>query len=76
METQLVTLRKTLLENFASYDALAKKLKTLPCAKGSAQEKLQINIGIMAGGFLSSEMGGLQVSVALGFHQQSSDDVG
>ncbi|CED85205.1 FYVE finger-containing protein [Phaffia rhodozyma] len=78
IEIQLAAYRKTLLENFASYDILAKKLRNIPCEKGSAQEKLQVNIGIMAGGFLASEMGGLQKSLSKQKrqHKHSTSSVG
>jgi hypothetical protein len=60
-EKTMVELRRTLLESFATYDALAKRIRGLPCAKGSSQERLQIGIGVRAGGWLAKEMTAVEV---------------
>lgn len=57
----MVDLRRTLLESFSTYDALAKRLRGLPCTKESAQEKVQVGVGIRAGSWLAKEMGAVEV---------------
>ncbi|KAE9402642.1 hypothetical protein BT96DRAFT_1017579 [Gymnopus androsaceus JB14] len=62
--------RKSLLKSFASYDALAKKIRNIPCkdAKGnpikrtggvSSQERVQAAIAVRAARFLEARMVGL-----------------
>lgn len=59
----MVELRRTLLESFSTYDALAKRIRGLPCTKGSSQERLQIGIGVHAGGWLAKEMTAVEVGL-------------
>lgn len=56
--------RKRLLEAFAQYDALAKKIKQLPCPNGpaSSQARIQAAILMRANLFLQKNMFPLQVS--------------
>lgn len=55
--------RKKLLESFAEYDAIAKKIQKLPCpaGPGSSQERLQTAILTRANLFLQKNMFPLQV---------------
>ena len=53
--------RKRLLEAFAQYDALAKRIRKLPCAPGSSQDRIQAAIIIRANNFLQKHMFPLQV---------------
>ena len=53
--------RKRLLEAFAQYDALAKRIRKLPCAPGSSQDRIQAAILIRATNFLQKHMFPLQV---------------
>jgi rabenosyn-5 len=59
--------RKRLLEAFAQYDALSKKIRRLPCpaGPGSSQERVQIAIMTRANLFLQKNMFPLQVSVSI-----------
>ncbi|RPD66331.1 hypothetical protein L227DRAFT_492519 [Lentinus tigrinus ALCF2SS1-6] len=52
--------RKRLLEAFAQYDALAKRIRKLPCAPGSSQDRIQGAIIIRANNFLQKHMFPLQ----------------
>lgn len=56
--------RKRLLEAFAQYDALAKRIKGLPCANGpwSSQSRIQSAIAMRASLFLQRNMFPLQAS--------------
>lgn len=62
-EKEAALLRRSLLESFAAYDALAKRIRALPCERGSTQERLQQAIGISAATFLQREMAPLQVGL-------------
>lgn len=62
----MVDLRRTLLESFSTYDTLARRLRGLPCTKGSAQEKVQVGVGIRAGSWLAKEMGAVEVRTCTG----------
>ena len=57
--------RKRLVEAFAQYDALAKKIKQLPCpgGPGSSQDRVQSAILSRATIFLHKNMFPLQVSL-------------
>lgn len=59
------SLRKRLLEDFAHYDALAKRIRKIPTpnGKGSSQERVQLAIGSRANIFLQKNMFPLQVRV-------------
>ncbi|CDO72894.1 hypothetical protein BN946_scf185002.g79 [Trametes cinnabarina] len=52
--------RKRLLEAFAQYDALAKRIRKLPCAPGSSQDRVQNAILTRANLFLQKHMFPLQ----------------
>ncbi|KAI0724038.1 FYVE zinc finger-domain-containing protein [Cerioporus squamosus] len=52
--------RKRLLEAFAQYDALAKRIRKLPCPPGSSQERIQAAIISRANLFLQKNMFPLQ----------------
>ena len=56
--------RKRLLEAFAQYDALAKRMRKLPCpgGPGSSQDRVQQAIILRANNFLQKNMFPLQVS--------------
>ena len=54
--------RKRLLEAFGQYDALAKRIRQLPCAPGSSQDRIQGAIASRANHFLQKNMLPLQVS--------------
>ncbi len=53
--------RKRLLEAFAQYDALAKRIRKLPCPPGSSQDRIQAAILNRANLFLQKHMFPLQV---------------
>jgi len=53
-------LRKRLLDAFADYDALAKRIRDLPCAPGSSQDRIQSAIIMRANLFLQQHMFPLQ----------------
>lgn len=57
--------RKRLLEAFAEYDALAKRIRKLPCPEGpgSSQDRVQAAILIRANLFLQKNMFPLQVCI-------------
>lgn len=57
--------RKRLLEAFAQYDALAKRIRKIPCpeGKGSSQDRVQAAIVMRANLFLQKNMFPLQVTV-------------
>ncbi|KAI8998458.1 FYVE zinc finger-domain-containing protein [Trametes punicea] len=52
--------RKRLLDAFAQYDALAKRIRKLPCAPGSSQDRVQNAILTRANLFLQKHMFPLQ----------------
>ncbi|KAI0636775.1 FYVE zinc finger-domain-containing protein [Trametes polyzona] len=52
--------RKRLLEAFAQYDALAKRIRKLPCAPGSSQDRIQNAVLTRANLFLQKHMFPLQ----------------
>lgn len=54
--------RKRLLEVFSQYDALAKRIRNLPCPPGSSQERVQQAVLTRANLFLQQNMFPLQVS--------------
>ena len=56
--------RKRLLEAFAQYDALAKRIRKIPCpgGKGSSQDRVQTAIVTRANLFLQKNMFPLQVN--------------
>lgn len=53
--------RKKLLEMFAQYDGVAKKIRALPCTAGSSQDRVQMAVAARAAGFLQKHMFPLQV---------------
>lgn len=62
--------RKRLLEAFAQYDALAKRIKELPCPNGSwsSQSRIQLAIAMRASLFLQRNMFPLQASFVPHFY--------
>ncbi|KAI5987575.1 FYVE-domain-containing protein [Pisolithus albus] len=54
------TARKRLLDAFAEYDALSKRLRNLPCPPGSSQDRVQLAILTRANIFLQKNMFPLQ----------------
>ncbi|KAG8899182.1 carboxypeptidase Y-deficient [Tulasnella sp. 403] len=48
--------RKELLEMFSEYDTISKKIRTLPAASGSSQDRLQAAIMMRANIFLQQHM--------------------
>ncbi|KAJ7593040.1 FYVE zinc finger-domain-containing protein [Mycena floridula] len=52
--------RKRLLEVFAQYDALAKRIRKLPCPQGSSQDRIQMAVMTRANLFLQKHMFPLQ----------------
>lgn len=52
--------RKRLLDAFADYDALSKRIVALPCAQGGSQERVQAAIRTRANLFLQQHMFPLQ----------------
>lgn len=61
--------RKRLLEAFAQYDGLSKRIRKIPCpgGKGSSQDRVQMAILSRANLFLQKNMFPLQVSLNLIF---------
>jgi rabenosyn-5 len=59
--------RKRLLEAFAQYDALAKRIRKIPCpgGKGSSEDRVQLAILSRANLFLQKNMFPLQVCIVL-----------
>jgi len=59
--------RKRLLEAFAEYDALSKRIRNLPCPSGpgSSQDRVQMAVLTRANLFLQKNMFPLQVSLSL-----------
>jgi rabenosyn-5 len=53
--------RKRLVEAFAHYDTAAKRIRNLPCAMGSSQDRIQTAILTRANLFLQKNMFPLQV---------------
>ncbi len=64
-EKEATAARKRLLEAFAEYDALAKRIRKLPCPEGpgSSQDRVQAAILIRANLFLQKNMFPLQVCI-------------
>lgn len=58
---QAPNLRRRLLEDFAKYDAIAKRIRTLRCVPGSSQDRVQVAILNRANLFLQRNMFPLQV---------------
>lgn len=58
-------MRKHLLQCFADYDALAKRIAKIPCpgGTGSSQERVQSAIALRANVFLQKNMFPLQVGI-------------
>ncbi|KAG6335722.1 hypothetical protein ID866_3364 [Astraeus odoratus] len=54
------TARKRLLEAFAEYDALSKRIRNLPCLPGSPQDRVQLAVVTRANLFLQKNMFPLQ----------------
>ncbi|KAI0054176.1 hypothetical protein FA95DRAFT_1616372 [Auriscalpium vulgare] len=52
--------RKRILEAFSQYDALAKRIRQLPAAKGSSQDRVQAAVLTRANNFLQKNMFPLQ----------------
>ena len=61
--TEVTMARKRLVEAFAQYDALAKRIRMLPCPQGqnSSQDRIQTAILTRANLFLQKNMFPLQV---------------
>ncbi|TBU65620.1 FYVE-domain-containing protein [Dichomitus squalens] len=57
---EATAVRKRLLEAFGQYDALAKRIRQLPCAPGSSQDRIQGAIASRANHFLQKNMLPLQ----------------
>jgi hypothetical protein len=55
--------RKRLLDGFAQYDSLSKRIQKLPCANGSSQYRVQMAIVNRANLFLQKHMFPLQVEL-------------
>ena len=57
--------RKRLLDSFAQYDKISKKIRGLPCpgGAGSSQDRVQMAIMMRANLFLQKNMFPLQVSL-------------
>lgn len=55
--------RKRLVEAFAHYDTAAKRIQSLPCPRGSSQDRVQTAILTRANLFLQKNMFPLQVRV-------------
>ncbi|KAL7417929.1 FYVE zinc finger-domain-containing protein [Mrakia frigida] len=80
-EKEASLLRLSLLETFAAYDSLSKRIRSLPCEKGSGQDRLQKSIAGASAAFIQREMAPLQVLPKLkkkgkpnGNSKLSSDD--
>lgn len=54
--------RKRLLDAFAQYDILAKRIRALPCVTGSSQDRVQLAVLTRANLFLQKHMFPLQVT--------------
>jgi len=54
--------RKRLLDDFASYDVISKRIRNIPCSPGSSQDRVQLAIRTRADLFLQKNMFPLQVS--------------
>jgi rabenosyn-5 len=54
--------RKRLLDAFAQYDALAKRIRAIPCVTGSSQDRVQLAVLTRANLFLQKHMFPLQVN--------------
>ncbi|KAF5373177.1 hypothetical protein D9758_001633 [Tetrapyrgos nigripes] len=52
--------RKRLLDLFAQYDALSKRIRSLPCKPGSSQDRIQLAVMTRANVFLQQHMFPLQ----------------
>lgn len=68
--------RKRLLDIFAQYDAVAKRIRNLPCTPGSSQERVQMAVTTRANMFLQKHMFPLQsLPNAKPKHKKSSSTV-
>ena len=67
--------RKRLLDSFARYDKISKKIRGLPCpgGAGSSQDRVQMAIMTRANLFLQKNMFPLQVGFAFGFNNAIPD---
>ncbi|KAG9318201.1 FYVE zinc finger-domain-containing protein [Chiua virens] len=65
--------RKHILEDFASYDAVSKRIRKIPCTPGSSQDRIQLAIRTRADLFLQKNMFPLQ-SLPKAKKQVSSGD--
>ncbi|KAF8120946.1 FYVE zinc finger-domain-containing protein, partial [Boletus edulis] len=54
--------RKRILDDFASYDAISKRIRKIPCTPGSSQDRIQLAIRTRADLFLQKNMFPLQAS--------------
>ncbi|KAG8217261.1 FYVE zinc finger-domain-containing protein [Butyriboletus roseoflavus] len=65
--------RKRILDDFASYDAISKRIRKIPCTVGSSQDRVQLAIRTRADLFLQKNMFPLQ-SLPKAKKQTSSPD--
>ncbi|KAF9234027.1 FYVE-domain-containing protein [Melanogaster broomeanus] len=66
--------RKRILEDFASYDALSKRIRSIPCTPGSSQDHVQVAIHTRANLFLQKNMFPLQSLPKPKKHPAASSD--
>ena len=59
---EAAVVRKRILEDFASYDAISKRIHGIPCTHGSSQDRVQLAIRMRADLFLQKNMFPLQAS--------------
>jgi rabenosyn-5 len=60
--------RKRLLDAFAQYDVLAKRIRAIPCVTGSSQDRVQLAVLARANLFLQKHMFPLQVMLLTRIH--------
>lgn len=65
VHAEAATVRKHLLAAFADYDALAKRIRSLPCNSGGSQDRVQQAIFGRAVTFMQTNMVLLQVRFSL-----------
>ncbi|KAF9049250.1 hypothetical protein BDZ89DRAFT_941093 [Hymenopellis radicata] len=69
--------RKRLLEVFAQYDAVAKRIRKLPCSAGGSQDRVQLAVATRANVFLQKHMFPLQsLPKPKAKHKKSSSKAG
>jgi rabenosyn-5 len=60
---EATTARKRILDDFASYDAISKRIRKIPCSPGGSQDRIQLAIRTRADLFLQKNMFPLQASI-------------